>query len=208
MALEATHIRFALDLKDKYKVSDIKKYVSGTVYPDSRYVTGIDRSLTHPEDFFNQDMIKLDDFKKGWFVHLLCDKVQYEVTQEKFPELLKLESGQGSAKWIYHTAIKNLLDINQAQEFDIKGCLSYLDYIESPNGEDREKLLEYNRIFQKMYADPAALSIEACYKMWKLFGIGDELADKVKSKTEEFQKDKNAMELISQIYPEMLLRVK
>jgi hypothetical protein len=48
MALEATHIRFALDLKDTYGVNDVHAFVSGAVYPDSRYVMGIDRIATHP----------------------------------------------------------------------------------------------------------------------------------------------------------------
>ena len=51
MALEATHMRFALDLKNKYQVRNIKKYIVGTIYPDSRYLSGIDRTLTHSENF-------------------------------------------------------------------------------------------------------------------------------------------------------------
>lgn len=47
MSLGATHIRFALDLRDRYQVQDIEKYLSGTIYSDSRYVTKIDRNLTH-----------------------------------------------------------------------------------------------------------------------------------------------------------------
>ena len=38
MALEATHIRFAYDLKEKYKITDLEKYISGLIYPDSRYI--------------------------------------------------------------------------------------------------------------------------------------------------------------------------
>lgn len=41
MALEGTHIRFALDVGDKYNIKDLGKYISGTLYPDSRYITGI-----------------------------------------------------------------------------------------------------------------------------------------------------------------------
>ena len=58
MALEATHIRFAFDLKDVYDVSDIDAFVSGSIYPDSRYVTGIDRLATHPEGYLNDPEFK------------------------------------------------------------------------------------------------------------------------------------------------------
>ncbi len=61
MSLEATHIRFALDLKDKYRVQAIEKYISGTTYPDSRYVTKIDRGLTHNDDILTPGFAK-DDF--------------------------------------------------------------------------------------------------------------------------------------------------
>ena len=66
MALEATHIRFALDLKDKYQVKDLEKYISGTIYPDSRYVSEIGRELTHPKDYLDWDIFAVDDFKKGF----------------------------------------------------------------------------------------------------------------------------------------------
>jgi hypothetical protein len=39
MALEASHIRFALDLKEKFKVNNVQKYVYGTTYPDTRVLT-------------------------------------------------------------------------------------------------------------------------------------------------------------------------
>lgn len=41
MPLEATHIRFALDLLNKYKIKNIDQYIAGAVYPDSHYITGI-----------------------------------------------------------------------------------------------------------------------------------------------------------------------
>ena len=208
MALEATHIRFALDLKDKNKVSDIKKYLSGTVYPDSRYVSEIDRHLTHPEDFMDEGFIKNDDFRKGWAVHLLCDKIQVQITRDKLPEIFELETGQGSPRWIHHTALKILQDIDDVQKFDIKKYLPDLDYVEAPNGEDPKIVLRYNQIFQNMYKDPAKTNIDSCYEMWKLFGIGDELATKVKLQAEAYSKDKRIMDFIGQIYNLMLGRAK
>lgn len=207
MALEASHIRFALDLKDTYNVSDIRKYISGTMYPDSRYVTGIDRRFTHPEDFLDYDFFTLDDFKKGWFVHVLCDKVQGEVRKGKFPEISELEKGQGTARWVAETALKILQDFDDVKKFDIGSCLEYLNYVENPNGESKEKLLESNGIIQRVYANPSGPSIDSYYEMWREFGIGDELVGQVKEKTEEFQKDGRVMNLVLQMYDEMLLRL-
>ena len=85
MALEATHIRLAFDLKERYGVKDVKRYIAGTIYPDSRYVAHIDRMATYPEDYLDWDLNRMDDFKKGWFVHLFADHVQYRVAKDLLP---------------------------------------------------------------------------------------------------------------------------
>ena len=206
MALEGTHLRLALDVKEKYQVSDLSKYLSGTIYPDSRYITAIDRNLTHPEDFMDDAFFQEDDFKKGWFVHLLCDKIQYNVTKQKFPNILANEDK--FEVWIDHSALKILQDIEDVKKFNIIECLTALDYIENPNGEDPEKLREYNRMFQKMYADPAKVDIEICCNMWKDLGVNSDYIDKIKKKAEEYGDNPEITSLILGVYEEMLIRVK
>ncbi len=205
MALEATHIRYALDVKNKYQVKDVQKYVSGAIYPDSRYITKIDRHLTHPEDFLEWDILKLDDFRKGWYAHLLYDKIQWKVTMEKFPEIFASnDTNQGGERWVKHTALKILQDIDDVKKYTIKDYLPYLDYVENLCGEDLQKLKAYNNIFQRMYINPEQVDINSCYEMWKEFGIGDELADKVKAAAESYNENPSAMKLLLQIYPETL----
>ncbi len=84
MSLIATHIRFAINLKDIYHVQDIEKYIAGTVYPNSRYVTKIDRKLTHNNNILRPTFTK-DDFKKGWQVHQICDIVQNKIKTKILP---------------------------------------------------------------------------------------------------------------------------
>lgn len=206
MALEATHIRFALDLKDKYGVQDIERYVSGTIYPDSRYVTKIDRMATHPEDYRAWDMKRIHDFKKGWFAHLLADDIQWGITKELLPQVFEGSQGQGGERWIKHTAIKILQDLDDVRKFDIKHYLPLLSHVENPNGEDIKMLEQYNQIFPKMYADPDKANIDNCYEMWKAFGIDDELANKVKLQAEEYSRDSAVMDVVAKIYPAMLLK--
>lgn len=206
MALEGTHLRFALDLKERYKVKDLQRYLSGTIYPDSRYVTGIDRVLTHPEDWSDWHLKEDDDFKKGWFVHLLADKLQYEVTKELLPSVFAGERGQGSEVWIKHSAIKILLDLDDIQHFDIKSYLPCLEYIKNPNGEDLKKIKEYNNIFIKMYANPDRLNIESGCEMWKALGASEELLKVIKEQTEKYDQDVLLKPIIGQIYDEMLKR--
>ena len=208
MAIEASHIRFALDLKDKYQIKDLDKYISGTLYPDSRYVSKINRELTHPKEWAEWDISGFDDFKKGWLVHLICDRTQYLVTKEKFPEIFEGQDAvHGNSRWIGHTALKILQDIDDAKKIDVKQYLKCLDHVENPNGEDINRVRHCNRIFQEMYADPSLLDIKSYYGMWVDFGIGEEMAQKVINKAIEFNMDKNAMNLMRQIYPEMLARI-
>ncbi len=207
MALEATHIRFALDLKDKYQIKDIKKYISGVVYPDSRYITGIDRELTHPTDYTDWLWSETDDFRKGWFVHLLTDQIQSRVTREKLPQVFEGSYGQGSDVWIKHSAIKILLDLDDVKKFDIKEYLPYLNYVENPNGEDLKKLKKYNQIFVKMYAEPERINVKTSCKMWRDFGVGSDLVEKVRIKVVEYGKDATIMQVIGEIYQDMLTKL-
>lgn len=111
MALEGTHMRFALDIRDKLGVGDIDAYVSGSVYPDSRYITGIDRFATHPLDYRTDPMFQKTDFNKGWFAHLLCDDIQQSVVYTVLPHITE---GDKNETWIQRTAIKILQDISRS----------------------------------------------------------------------------------------------
>lgn len=55
-----------------------------------------------------------------------------------------------------------------------------------------------------MYAKPEKVDINSCYLMWKEFGIGEELATKVKEKAKEYQQNKKITETVLKIYNESL----
>lgn len=201
MALEATHIRFALDLKEIYEVSDIDAFVAGSIYPDSRYVTQIDRLATHPDDYLQDPMFKTNDFKKGWHAHLLADTVQGKLMKELLP---MVKSGSGEESWIERTAIKILQDIDDVRKFDILKYLPCLDHVENPNGEDIEILRSYNQIFLMTYRDPSTVSIDSLYEMWAAFGVDGDLRTKVKARAEAFALDQAVMNGVQALYQAML----
>ena len=206
MSLEATHIRLALDVQNKYQVKNLERYVNGVIYPDSRYVTAIDRLLTHPSDISDSHWEKSDDFKKGWLVHLLADKIQKEITQEKLPFVFEGQRGQGSEVWIKHTAIKVLQDLDDLRKFDIKLYLPYLKNVENPNGEDLKKVCQYNEIFIKMYNQPKEVNIDSYYQMLLDFGIGQELSSKVVFQAKEYNENKIIRSAVPKIYPKTIER--
>lgn len=207
MALEASHIRFALDIKEKLGVKDIKKYVSGVIYPDSRYVTKIDRELTHPQELLDNHYSHLDDFNKGCYAHLLYDDILRKYTKETLSELFKdIENFQdpGQELWIRLTVVKILQDIDDVKKYDITTYLPYLDYIENLNGENINKLLEYNKYFQNMYAKPEQVSVENYYNMWLFLGIGEDLGKKLKSQAEKYQNNATIKTFLKTVYEKTL----
>ncbi len=206
MALEATHIRFALDLQEKYAPKDIQKYVAGAVYPDSRYVTGVDRTLTHLREDDREKLLH-SDFGKGWHAHLVCDDVQYEVTKELFPEVFKVNVGHGSEGWVKHSALKVLQDMDDVRQFTIGSFLPFLEHLENPNGEDVARLRAYSQTFSRMYADSAIPTLNDYYEMWRKWGIGDDLAGQIRRQVEEYAKDAKVIGQIEDIYPKVFLRV-
>ncbi|PJA89848.1 MAG: hypothetical protein CO137_02025 [Candidatus Magasanikbacteria bacterium CG_4_9_14_3_um_filter_32_9] len=203
MALEATHIRFALDIENRYKIEDIKKYISGAIYPDSRYVTKIDRNLTHNENIILPKFAK-DDFKKGWQAHQIGDIVQNKVKRKLFSDILGECSGCSEEEWIISTAIKIIQDISDMQKFDLQSYIKCLEYVENPNGEGIGKVKEYYKVIIDLYKNKKNTSIEDYCKMWLGLGISEELGEKVKVKTREFVNDKDMVKRIDAIYDEMI----
>lgn len=202
MALEATHIRFALDLKDKLEVKELDKYLSGTIYPDSRYITKIDRKLTHNNDYAKKEFYNDDDFKKGWAVHLICDTLQKDIIKELFSDLLK-DAGEeivyGKENWIIRTAIKIIQDISDAEFIGTKNYIKYLGYINNPNNENLDLIKKYNQIFIEMY-NKDSLSYEDEFTMWQMLGLDQDVLEKIKKKTAELNQDQSVIDRVKQIY--------
>lgn len=207
MALEGTHLRFALDLKEKYGVEDVQRYLSGTIYPDSRYVTKLERTLTHPRDYLDWNVLELDDFRKGWFAHLLCDATQKTIMKEMLPLAFEGDQSQGGDVWVRHTALKVLQDLEDVRSFDILSILPLLAHVENPNGEKLEELQRYNQIFSGMYAAPELTTFESSAPMWTTFGMSPELVEKVERQTRAYAEDPTVMAGVKRIYPEMLRRI-
>ncbi len=205
MPLEAIHIKFALDKQDKYRIQDLSKYLSGSVYPDSRYITKISRELTHSNDLLSPDF-GVDDFKKGWANHFLCDKLWNQAIDNNFPEIFEDEKSQGwgSERWVKNTALKNILDLEAIKMFDIKKYLPLLIYTFCPNGEPVEQMQEYYKRIQELYGVNREMTIDDLKQMWLWLGIGEELAEKVTEKSEEFAGSPELVNKICEQYGEML----
>lgn len=200
MALEATHIRFALDLKNKYQVQDIRKYLAGSIYPDSRNITKINRGLTHNEDILRSEFAK-DDFRKGWQTHRIMDIVQNYVFKKYIPTLGQYNNKDDKQnEWIEFSAARIIADIYDMEKFDIQKAAGYLDYCENPNGEDINLIKEYNKLIADLYRGKKKVTIKDHFEMWLKYGRNEELGKKVKEKAGSFLGDKELVEKIKSCY--------
>ena len=204
MPLEATHIRFALDLQDKYEIKDLRQYISGAVYPDSRYITGIDRKLTHDDRCLLPEFAA-DDFKKGWQTHKICDHTYDIVRKRLFPDLFPGNFDFYSHQdWIISTAMKIIYDIEDMQSFDIQKYLNCLEYASNPNNEDISAVKEYNKILIDLYKNKKAITIEDSINMWKALGQDESICAELRKTTENLLKDQKMVARIKLVYQEAL----
>jgi len=200
MALEGTHLRLALDVKNKYDIKDLKGYLSGTAYPDSRNFTKIDRKLTHNPKFLDSTWPQTD-FQKGWQVHLACDRLQHNIASVEIPWFRKLNLQKRCVEW---DAIKVLQNINDTQYFDIQKYLDLIVYTESPNNEDIKKIKEHYAISRNLYKGKKKLTIKDGCNLYLAAGVDPRTVARIKSKAEEYTKDKPLIKIIAGLYDKML----
>ncbi len=175
MALEGTHVRFALDLMPMLKIGNIGAYCAGAVYPDTRYVTCVDRNVTHgpecPHDPFADG---LSSFQRGWASHLLYDHDAGGAMKTFLsPELGPL--GQGNSAWVEFTAMKVVEDLEAIRNRpDVLTHLQTLSMPTSPSGEPLEKLQYHFSVTSKLYQTVPGLE---GYRQWFIdIGAPEELA--------------------------------
>lgn len=150
MAYELTHIRFAHTLHGVLGITNDAEYYAGSVYPDSRYMTGIHRDQTHRDGFPDLFDVSRDDFEKGWATHTFYDTVSL-----RHWERLGKERGAitfENAKWIELTAMKLVQDLDA-----LEAMSDHMDLIRSvntnrcPRNENPDKLAAYYAMLRELY---------------------------------------------------------
>lgn len=148
MALPATHIRFAAALSGHLSVADMAAYFSGTLYPDSRWLTGLDRQQTHGRRFLDPQF-PADDFTLGWHVHCAADRIQAQIHAELLADLAELDS---EARWIRVSAAKAVQDRSDAASGELEAPLALLRDIRTPNGESAQGVDTYFDLVRRVYS--------------------------------------------------------
>lgn len=205
MAYEATHLRFAHDLKPHLDIQGDRAYYTGAVYPDSRYVTGIERDLTHKKDVPGDPFTSgLSDFEKGWATHLLYDTAQGELLTVL--NLRMEERGRQKGAWQYFTAMKLIEDMKSVEVFRaLSETIDMLTFQEAPLGEDKEALDEYLGIIRELYE--TAPTIGTYKTMWLKLGVPKPPADGIVKFAKEIIQDEETVKTIQRIYDDTLKEV-
>lgn len=204
MALQGTHIRFARDLQDVLAVSDLHAYISGTIYPDSRYFTGVDRALTHPKELVD-DFLRADDFKKGWAVHMICDRVQREIVAQYHPEIFEKHDEQ---QYVCITACKILQDVRDTEHFDVSRFADAIKVVALANDESYEKLQNFYTRIHTVYKDGGQKTTDQLLKMFDALGDFGDVVSKIRSQCETYERTGEIETMLRVIYPEMLARAR
>ena len=201
MSFLATHLRFALDLKDHYQIKDLSQYLSGAIYPDSRYFTAIDRDLTHNDDILVDNWANTD-FKKGWQSHQFCDQLHEVARIEIFPKLFSKKDNDHI--WLTASALKIIQDMDDRSHFDLQACLKNLNYFYNANGEDLNLVKKYSQLAIETYANKKVVSFEDYRAYVEAMPLTKDMIAQFVSLTEQYLSDVEIVSKVKQIYPKVL----
>jgi hypothetical protein len=150
--------------------------------------------------------LKLDDFKKGWHTHLLCDDLQRRIFREQKTEIFTDDYIRFGPTWVRQTTLKVLQDQDDLRHFDILTCLQRLECVEMPNGENMETVKAYNQIFIREYHNPKSFNLDNSDRIGLALGIEEDIVRKIRNQSEEYLKDESMMNFVHGIYNQMLER--
>jgi hypothetical protein len=203
MALPATHIRFALDLLHRFPIENVAQYISGALYPDSRWLTGVDRVMSHADRYLEPDFPD-SEYTFGIHIHCVCDSVQTYAFEAWLPDMHGLED---QARWLYLSAAKMIQDRFDMQQFDLQAYLPFLDYAENPNHENIDRVKAFNRIIQNSYNNKKTLGFQDYYNLWIHVGLSPDTAGEMVREMEHMDKDEPLVRSINRSYDEMLQEI-
>ena len=203
MALPATHIRFALDMAHRFPIRHMDRYIAGSLYPDSRWLTGIDRLQSHAARYLEADFAN-SEYTYGIHIHCVCDKIQSQVFEAGLPGL---EGLADSARWVLISAAKMVQDRFDMQAFDLQACLPFLAYAENPNQEDVGRVKTFNQIIQNAYLNKNTLDFQDYYMLWVQVSLSADTAAEMVRKMKKMTGDDEMVYFIKQVYTEMLNRI-
>ncbi len=207
MALQATHFRIAQALVPYIEIKNFDAYYSGTLYPDSRYLTGILREQTHGSQCpHNPHHPTATDFEKGWAVHLLYDEISGDMQKALMPKGMVLSQIPDLA-WAYFTAIKVIEDWYSVITLgNNRSLLAKVTVWETPNCESREVLCNHYRTHAVIYRE-GSFTIDRYAEHFEQLHIPPASVEEIMRVVSKLSVDGQKLEEIDAIYTRTLKEI-
>jgi len=202
MALPATHIRFAAVLSERLAVTDVPAYLSGTLYPDSRWLTGVDREQTHDRRFLDP-RFPADDFSLGWHIHCAADCIQADMHASLLPDLAELAPDD---RWIRVSAAKAIQDRSDAAGGKLDGVLPCLNDTRTPNGESAQGVAAYLDLVRRVYSRGAAPEWSDYAELWTGVGLGRQKIERIEDQMNRIHADEGLVNRLQESFDRMVHR--
>jgi hypothetical protein len=202
MAMPATHIRFAAALSEHLSVTDMAAYLSGTLYPDSRWMTGLDREHTHDRQFLEPDFAT-DDFRLGWHIHCVCDHIQGDIHNDLLGNLSQLPPDE---RWIRLSAAKAVQDANDAARGEMSNHLSLLTDNRTPNGESVEGVNAYLEMVGRVYSRNVPPVWSDYAALWAGVGLDRQRISRIDKQVGRIMGDEALVNNLYDAYQQMVYR--
>ena len=202
MAMPGTHLRFAVTLAERLAVKDLSAYLSGTLYPDSRWTTGVDRRVTHAPRCLDPDF-PTDDFTLGWHLHCLCDRIQKVFLKRFLGGLTGLAPDE---QWIRMSAVKVVQDMNDAENGELECYLSLLACCQTPNGESCEGIEAFYGSVQRAYGCKKTPSWSDYKRLWLEIELAPERVRQIEKQVDSIMMDKERVLEIRGVFEQMIQR--
>lgn len=202
MALFASHIRFAMDLVNRNQCSpdSIDHYISGTTYPDSRWLSNTDRALTHVCAIPDNITVP-EDFKLGWLVHCRYDQIQNELQRTlSIPSNLPSDD-----KWILYSAMKVIQDMNDVKFTVSVNLEQMLSIYLSPNSENVSDIETFYQMVKEFYQFKSAIKLSEYTKLWSSVGLSPDRIEVMMDYIESILSCKDIVLQIQNLYEKTVL---
>ena len=207
--MPGTHVLFALDCAATLQVRDVQVYLAGTLYPDTRYVTNLPRERTHGESCPHWDgsVLRLNDFEKGWAMHLFYDELVGGLQRQLIPHQY-IHTSQFDDWWAYVTAIKLVEDQQSCNILESRHELHLLGRLQSSRaswGEDPKQIERYYALVRDGYA---SVPTEGEYRtLFLALGVPRIVVDRICEFANELSQQADLQEQLNGFYAEAVQKV-
>lgn len=190
-----THLVYAEKYLRENPRKDFKRFILGTIFPDIRYIAGLERNLTHKKYKPDLYLSKLDAFKAGWKLHIYLDHrwsklAKSSLIYNRYKNDIKVASAAAKI-------IEDMLDYKKIDDIG-----KYLKIIKNPGSGTALSIP--NEKIKFYYSVSAEYLITKDYKSYAKYVLPEHMIDRVLIKVEEMKKDKELTAFLSGILEKTL----